>query len=329
MRAIVVEQYGGPEALRLTDVTAPTPGGDQVSIAVQAAAVGLIDVLFRRDGLGGLVSVPFIPGIEVAGRILEVGDDVEGLTPGQPVVTLSRPGTSGYAEIVVVPASVVLPLDDDSGPIAPNTAVAGIPNVVTALAALDDAARLRAEDEVLVLGATGGLASVFPSVAKALGAGRVTGAVSRAGSVERALALGYDDVLLTDELPHTAARFDVIVDPVGGASRVAALGLLQPLGRLVAVGNASDAEQVLVGTNDLWLSNTGVVGLNIAALLEARPQRVRSLAARAIDLVRAGAVIVPVESLPLEQAAEAHRRLESREAVGRIVLTPVASERRP
>ena len=325
MRAIVVEQYGGPEVLRLADVAVPALGRGQVSIAVHAAAVGLIDALFRRDGLAGLISVPFIPGIEVAGRIVGIGEDVEGLSPGQPVVTLSRPGTSGYAEIAVVPASIVLPLDDgDSEPIAPATAVATIPNVVTALAALDNAARLRPDDEVLVLGATGGLASVFPSVAKALGAGRVTGAVTRLSSVERALALGYDEVLLTDQLPDAAARFDIIVDPVGGTARVAALDLLRPLGRLVAVGNASDSEQVLVGTNDLWLSSTGVVGLNIAALLEAAPELTRSLAARALELVRAGSVTVQVESLPLEAAAEAHRRMENREISGRIVLTPSA-----
>ncbi|MFF1572310.1 zinc-binding alcohol dehydrogenase family protein [Leifsonia sp. NPDC058292] len=296
-----------------------------MSIAVQAAAVGLIDVLFRRDGLGGLVPVPFIPGIEVAGRIVGVGEDVEGLVPGQPVVTLSRPGTSGYAEIAVVPASIVLPLDGEGvEPIAPAIAVATLPNVITALAALDSAARLRAEDEVLVLGATGGLASVFPSVAKALGAGKVTGVVTRPGSVEQAVSLGYDEVLLTDQLSSETARFDVVVDPVGGATRVVALGMLRPLGRLVAVGNASDSEQVLVGTNDLWLSSTGVVGLNIAALLEATPERMRPLAARAVELVRSGSVSVPVESLPLEAAGEAHRRLESREASGKIVLTPSA-----
>jgi NADPH2:quinone reductase len=253
-----------------------------------------------------------------------VGAGVVGLVPGQPVVTMSRPGTAGYAEVVVVPVDVVLPLGEDEATIDAGRAVATVPNTVTALAALGEAARLRPGEQVLVLGATGGLASVFPAVARASGAGRVVGAVSRAASVQDARDLGYDDVILAEDLSGSGDRFDVIVDPVGGTLRAAALGLLRPLGRLVAVGNASDAEQVMVGTTDIWLSNIGVVGLNIAALIEAEPERARTLAARAVELVRSGEVAVAVDAVPLQAAAEAHRRLENREVRGRIVLTPAA-----
>ncbi|MFF9563536.1 zinc-binding alcohol dehydrogenase family protein [Leifsonia sp. NPDC014704] len=321
MRAVMAEQYGGPEVLHLTEVTEPRPGPGEVTVRVEAAAVGLIDVLFRRDGLNGLVGVPFIPGIEVAGRIAEVGLGVGGWVPGQRVVTMSRPGTAGYAEVVVVPVNVVLPLGPEDG-IQAETAVATVPNTVTALAALGEAARLRAGERVLVLGATGGLAGVFPAVAHMLGAGEVVGAVSRAASIQDARALGYDDVVLIENLSGSQAWFDVVVDPIGGPLRATALSLLRPLGRLMAVGNASDADQLMVGTTDIWLNNVGVVGLNIAALIEAEPERVQALAARAVELVRSGEVLVPVEAVPLHAAADAHRRLENREVRGRIVLTP-------
>jgi NADPH2:quinone reductase len=240
-------------------------------------------------------------------------------------VTLSRPGTAGYAEVAVVPASLAIPID---AALAPETAVSTIPNVVTALAALQEAARMNAGDDLLVAGATGGLASVFPGVAKALGAARVTGVVSRAENVEHAYDLGYDEVLVTDQLPTISATFHVIVDPVGGPTRRACLRLLRPMGRMITIGNASDTEEVLVGTNELWLNSIGVVGLSIGGLLAAEPDRALLLAATAIDLVRQGHVDVSHETLPLAGAAEAHRRIEARTARGRLVLTP-QNEQRP
>ena len=323
MRAVVVQQYGGPEVLQFTHVEPPKPAADGVTIAVEAAAVGLIDVLFRRDGLRGLVSPPFIPGIEVAGRVAEVGADVQGLVPGQAVVTLSNPGTSGYAEVAAVPASLVIPLDAPNGrAIEPALAVAAVPNVVTALAALGDAARMRPGDDVLVFGATGGLGSVFPGVANSLGARTVTAVVTRPENVGRARAYGFTEVILMDEIGDAMQTFDVVVDPVGGAARQAALSLLRPLGRVVAVGNASDAEQISVGTNDLWLGNAGVVGLNIAGLLATEPERARILATRAIDLILHDRIRTEYETLPLEDAAAAHQRMEDRSVIGRLVLTP-------
>lgn len=323
MRAVVVQQFGGPEVLRISDVEIPQPARGEVTVDVDAAAVGLIDVLFRRDGLGGLIAPPFIPGIEVAGRVRETGDNVTGLIPGQPVVTLSRPGTCGYAEVACVPASLVIPLGNaDDQLLEPAAAVAAVPNVVTALAALSDAAQMAPGDDVLVHGATGGLASVFPGVARALGAGRVVGVVSRTDNLDRARALGYDEVLLTDDLQASPASFHVVVDPVGGALRTESLRLLRPLGRVVVVGNASGAEDVTIGANDLWLNSTGVVGLSIGGLLAAEPGRGAVLGARAVELVRDHTVVVPYDVLPLDAAPDAHRRLEARSVTGKLVLDP-------
>lgn len=322
MRANVVTRFGGPDVLVMSDVETPRPGPHEVTVDVDAAAVGLIDVLFRRDGLSGLVATPFVPGIEVAGRVRELGDGVQDLQPGQPVVTLSQPGIGGYAEVAQVPASLVVPLDGTPAAVTARTAVANVPNLVTAVAALEDAAGLRPGDDVLVLGASGGLAGAFPAVAKSLGARSVTGVVGSSASAATARARGFDDVLTTDELAGLDRRFQVIVEPVGGPARSAALRLLRPLGRMVVVGNASDTEQLLVGTNDLWIGNAGVVGLNIAGLLAAEPERVADLASRALDILARSNACVPAEVLPLAEAAEAHRRLEARSVAGRLVLEP-------
>ncbi|HWD63094.1 MAG TPA: zinc-binding dehydrogenase [Humibacter sp.] len=327
MRAIVVNEFGGPEVLRLDEIATPWPAEGEVTIDVEAAAVGLIDVLFRRDGLRGVLSLPFVPGIEVAGRVREIGEGVQGLNVGQRVVTLSNPGTAGYAEVAAVPASLVVPLDGTGeesavGPVSAAAAVGNVPNLVTALAVLEDAVRMRPGDDVLVLGASGGLGGVFAGVARALGAASVTGVVSRASRIPDAQARGFDEVVTVDQLTGLDAHFHVVVDPVGGAARTAALALLRPLGRMAVVGNASDEDQVLVGTNDLWIGNTGIIGLNIAALLSAEPERAAPLASRALNLLQRSDIAQPVETLPLEHAAESHRRLESRSVHGRLALTP-------
>jgi NADPH2:quinone reductase len=322
MKAMMITAYGPPETLQMLDVPDPIPGLGEVSVDVEAAAVGFIDVLFRRGDLDGMIQLPFIPGLEVAGRIRQLGADVRGLEVGQRVVTLSRPSSGGYAEIALASASNVVPLSLPNGRrLEPEVAVSTIPNVVTALGALRDAARLRSEDTLLVLGAAGGLASVFPGVAKHLGAAKVTGVVSRATKLTAAKDMGYDEVILVDELDSRDDRYDVIVDPVGGALRAASMNLLKPLGRLLVVGNASGAPDTTFTGNQMWFANTSVVGFAIGPLLIAEPERARPLADEASDLVAANATPIPIEAVPFSQAADAHRRLEARVVSGKLVLT--------
>ena len=106
MRAVVVREYGAPEVLRLAEVPEPEPGAGEVTIGVRFAGVNFTDVRNRiGDGLG---VVPFVPGVEVAGTVREVGDGVSGLSPGQPVAALTR--GHGYAEVVSAAADLTVPL---------------------------------------------------------------------------------------------------------------------------------------------------------------------------------------------------------------------------
>lgn len=325
MRAITVPGFGEADVLTRADVPVPQPGPGEVTVDVAAAAVGLVDVLFRRGDLADITTLPYTPGIEVAGRIRAVGPDVEGRTVGQSVVTLSRPSGGGYAEVALASAGATVPLAlPDGSDLEPTVAVAAIPNTVAALATLRDAGRVTADDRLLVLGAAGGLAGVFPGVARSLGVSRVVGVVSSEARVDDARALGFDDVVLTADLADHAERYDVVVDPVGGALRERGLHLLAPLGRLLVVGNASGADDHLVGANRLWLANAGVIGLNVGGLLAAEPDRAGPLARAAVELVASGVVRAPVTVLPLGRAAEAHRLLESRAVTGKIVLDPAA-----
>jgi NADPH:quinone reductase len=153
----------------------------------------------------------------------------------------------------------------------------------------------------------------------------VVGVVSNPARLEAARGLGYDEVVLTAQLPDHGERYDFVVDPVGGELRERGLHLLAPLGKLVVVGNASGAEDHMVGANQLWLTNTGVLGLNVGGLIAEQPHRAAALAELAVALVAEGRFSIPTTVLPLDRAAQAHQLLETRSVTGKVVLDPSRS----
>jgi NADPH:quinone reductase len=324
MRAVTIPRFGDAAVLTLEDVPVPEPGPYQVAIDVTHAAVGLADVLMRRGELGG--TPPIVPGLEVAGTIRALGDQASGLRVGQPVVTLSRPTAGGYAEVTLADAAITLPLDAVSPAADPALAVAVVPNATTALLALEEVAHLRAGETVLVHGATGALGSIVGQIARELGAGEVIGTVRSPDRVQDAQRNGFHTVVESADFADALAQrdldaIDVIVDPVGGPLRAESLKVLAPLGRLLAVGNASGTPDVPIGANELWLSNAGVLGFNVGGLLAGQPERGSAAARRALELVAAGRIATPQTTLPLDRAAEAHRRLEAGGLSGRAILT--------
>ncbi|MEV6908492.1 zinc-binding dehydrogenase [Amycolatopsis sp. NPDC051071] len=259
----------------------PRPGPGQVAIDVAYAGANFAEVLYRQGVVD--VPLPFVPGIEVSGRIRSLGDGVEGLTVGLPV-------------------AAALPS-----------------NSTTAFLVLDRVARIEPGESVLVHAAAGGVGSQLGQVARLLGAGRVVGTVGSEAKIETAKGFGYDEVILRDRLAD-AGRFDVVVDMVGGPARRASLDRLAPMGRLVVMGNASGAEDVGIPANELWFTNKTVSGFNLAAFAAGYPADVHSALRRAVAAAASGKLRVNVDSLPLDQAAEAHRRIESGTTTGKLVL---------
>jgi NADPH2:quinone reductase len=284
----------------------------------------MIDVFFRRGDRSGdprFPSPPFVPGLEVAGTIRELGEGVTDFRVGEPVVTLSLMTLGGYATVALADARITVSLANTT--IDPAQAVAVLPNATTAYLALTTVAHLREGETVLVHGATGGLASAFPAVARALGAARILGTVGTSSKTDVARSMGYDEVLTHDRFPDALSgqKFDLIVDPVGGPARRASLDLLAPLGRMLLVGHASTTPEEPIRGNDLWVRNIGVLGFSVGPILQAHPLRARPAASAVINLIEQGALHVPIETLPLTQASEAHRRLEARGVTGRVILT--------
>ncbi|SFF06805.1 NADPH2:quinone reductase [Paenibacillus catalpae] len=327
MRALIIPQFGDADVLTLTDMKVPVPGPSEVTIDVAYAGVNYAEVLFRK-GVVQELELPFVPGIEVSGTIREVGKHVKGLSVGQPVAALTIAGGGGYAEVVKVPFELVFPLDEaGSQAISMERAAAFPSNVTTAYMIISNVSRMQQGETVLVHAAAGGVGSAIGQVAKSLGAGLVIGTVGSADKIAYAKSLGYDEVYLREDYEEQVKKLtggqgvDIVVDPVGGLMRASSLGLLKPLGRLVAMGNASDAEDVKQSLNELWFSSKAVLGFNLQQMSMAAPRLVADSARKALALVANGEVKVDVTSLmPLHKAGEAHRQIEERRSTGKIVL---------
>lgn len=320
MRAVEFQEYGDPEVLKVVETEIPRPGPGQVSIDVTYTGVNFADLKARAEGYR-VPSLPFVPGLEVSGRIREVGAGVEGLTEGQEVAALTAGGA--YAEVVVTEATTTFPLPKN---VDLRTA-ATLPTVLpTAYALVHTVGRLQPGETLLVQGAAGGIGTVVGQLARAAGAGAAYGVVSSAAKAEFARGYGYDDVFVGEfEAPVRAATsgrgVDLALDPVGGDTLRAALASLATYGRLVSFGNASSAPPWQVGQPDLYPGALSVSGFSILTLARTDPTALRTLTEQAFATAADGTVSLPVTAeFDLAEAAEAHRLMGARTSTGKLLL---------
>ncbi len=323
MKAVVATEFGTPKVLEVVELPDPVAEHGQVVIEVTHAAVGLIDVFIRKGhfkNVPGMASPPFVPGLEVVGVIKALGAGVTGLKVGERVVAMSISGSGGYASQYVANANLVASIETSS--ISSELAVSVVPNAAMAYIALTEVAHLSAQNSVLINGALGGFASAFPGMAKWLGVPRVVGAVrnTRMGSALNT-KLPYDQIVDSSKFGELNEKFDVIIDPVGGALRTELVKLLKPTGRLIVVGNASEDWDHRVSSNDFWLGNTSIAGFNAGAYLPMHPECIQPALNAAISAVSRGLGSLEIEVFPFEQAQIAHEKMENRNLEGRIVLT--------
>ncbi|WP_428954106.1 quinone oxidoreductase family protein [Streptomyces sp. cg35] len=322
MRAVRFGEYGGPEVLTTADVDVPEPGPGQVTVDVAYAGVNFADLKARSEGYR-VAALPFVPGLEMSGRIRALGPGVERLTVGQEVAALTEGGT--YAEVAVADAVTVFPLPAG---LSLRTA-ATLPTVLpTAYALLHAVGRLRAGESVLVQGAAGGVGTVAGQLARAAGAGAVYGVVSSAAKAEYARKHGYDEVVLADGFGSSLRELtggrgvDLALDPVGGDTFRETLGALAVFGRAVSFGNASSAPAWQAGQAELYPTALSVGGFSILTLAKTAPAELRALAERAFAVP--GVELPVTGEFALSQAAEAHRVMGSRTSTGKLLLRVAA-----
>jgi NADPH2:quinone reductase len=331
MKAIVLHRTGGPEVLTLsTDWPTPEPGPGEVRVKAQAIGVGRPDVLVRSGRYKWMPPLPAIPGSELAGTVEALGDGVQGLSLGDPVLVSARELTQrggAYAEYQCAPAGALFRL-----PVGLSFVDAvSLPNVQLALALLAAGGGVSDARAVLVTGAAGGVAAALTQVARARGL-QVIGTARTAARRELALAQGCEAVLDPAE-PDLAERIraltgghgvDRAFDAIGGRTLIDALHALAPLGMLVSynVVAGPPSEDVFQVLRQL-LGRSLAVRVFSMHTLDADRLRRRALMDEAITLMAAGRVRAPQATmLSLADASQAHRIIDAGEAAGKLVLIP-------
>ncbi len=317
MRAIFCERLGGPEHLVLREVESPTPGPGEVKVGLRARGVSFVDVLMIAGEYQVKRELPFIPGSEAAGVVLETGPGVEHITPGDRVLV---PG--GFAEEVVVAASRVTPLP---ATVDFESAAAFRSNYCTAYYGLQRG-RLQAGEVLLVHGAAGGVGLAAVDVGKLLGATVIaTASTDEKLAVCREMgadhAINYTQGFREQVKDLTDGRgADVIYDPVGGDVFDESMRSIAPFGRLLIVGFTS-GRAALVKTNHLLIKDAEAIGFTIGALGKLDPARERKNASILMGWLAAGRIKPYVSHrLPLARAAEALALVRERKVIGKAVL---------
>lgn len=323
MRAVICSRLDGPSALTVGDMPAPALGPGQVRIAVRAAGVNFADTLIVQGRYQVKPPLPFVPGLEAAGEIVETAPDVTDIHPGTRVMaTLS---TGAYAEQAVCNASAVFPIPDGVDFV---TAAAFPVAYGTAHGGLAWRADLKSGESVLVLGAAGGVGLATVEVAKAMGA-TVIAAARGADKLAVAREHGADHVIdyAAEDLRERAKALtggrgvDVVFDPVGGDIFDAALRTLGWEGRLVVVGFAA-GRIPQIAANLLLVKNIAATGLFWGEYRNRNPKLVRESFATLMRWLEAGK-LKPLVShvMPLGEAGAAMEMLLQRKATGKVVLT--------
>jgi NADPH:quinone reductase-like Zn-dependent oxidoreductase len=320
VRALRCEVHGTPEVLVLADIDEPTPDAGAAVVDIRAAAVNYPDVLIVADRYQVSVPPPFTPGSEFAGVVVEVGDGVTGVRPGDEVMGVSFVGA--FAERVAVDATGLAPIP--SGMSFAEAAAVQV-TYATALSSLR-VGGARPGEWVVVLGAVGGVGSATVDVARRLGC-RVVACVSNAERAETARGWGADAVVDygADDLKAAIRNAtgggggDVVIDPVGGDVAEPALRALRRGGRFVTVGYAS-GEIPKVPLNLVLLKGITIVGFEMRGYTMHEPDRAARDRAELRTLVEGGLRPRIGATFPLERAAEALRFVADRRAVGKTVI---------
>src|SRR5262245_15594694 len=317
MKAIFCEQLGGPEQLVLREVESPTPGQGEVKVELRARGVSFVDLLMIAGQYQVKRELPFIPGSEAAGVVLETGPGAEHVAKGARVLV---PG--GYAEETTVAADRIT-----SAPATGSlqAAAAFRANYSTACYGLQRG-RLEAGEVLLVHGAAGGVGLAAVDVGKLLGA-----TVIATASTDEKLAvckqMGADHVINSTQgfreqvKDLTGGRgADVIYDPVGGDVFDESMRCVAPFGRLLIVGFTS-GRAAAAKTNHLLIKDAEAIGFTIGGLSRLDPAREQKNASVLMAWLAAGRITPHVSHrLPLAQAAEALPRVRERKVIGKAVL---------
>ena len=322
MNAIEVTTFGESDALEATERDVPEPGSGEVRIAVEAAGVNFADIMQRRGHYQGGPKPPYVPGMEAAGVIEAVGDDVE-REVGERVVAMTN---QAYAEYATADATGLFDVPESMD----FAEAAGFPvQFLTAHNTLFEWGELAGDERVLIHAAAGGVGTAATQLASEAGA-EIFATASTAEKLNLAERLGadhpinYTETEFAEEVNELTdgEGVDLVLDGVGGDTTAESLDCLAHFGRMVSYGAASG----MPGTPDtasLLFANQRVIGYHLGQAIKRDPSRVLGAVPELTELLTAGDLEVIVgETFPLDDAADAHEFIENRESSGKVVLKP-------
>ena len=322
MKAILFDQLGGPEVLKLGDAPKPEVKPGWVLVKNHAIGINFADTLFRQGQYLMRPNLPDTPGLEAAGVVEAVGSGVENLKPGARVAAI---GSKTYAEYSVASANQVMPLPD----FVSFAEGAAFPiQVLTAYHMLYTAHQTTPGQTVLVHSAAGGVGIVAVQIAKAVGA-RVIGTVSSDSKIGLVKEYGAEAVInyATQDFAEEALKLtdgkgvDLILDAVGKPTLEKGLRCLAPFGHLMLYGRAGGPPDPL-NLFTLFQKSLKVSGF-VLYTISAMPDKHREGIEKSFQLMGQGKLKLLIgKSFPLAEAAEAHRYMESRQSTGKLVLIP-------
>ena len=327
MKAWQVSRNGEPEdVLELAEVAIPQPGPGQLLVRVRAAAANFPDLLMCRGAYQVRPPLPFTPGVELCGEVIEAGPDVPGFAPGDRVIGGAVLPQGAFAEYALMNAELTVPAPDglDDAEAAPFHMT-----YQTGWFGLHRRAGLRAGETLLVHAAAGGVGSGAVQLGKAAGA-RVIGVVGGPEKAAVARSLGCDVVIDRNSEDFVAVvkevtggrGADVVYDPVGGEAFRKSTKCIAFEGRILVVGFASgDIPQA--ATNHALVKNYSIVGLHWGLYQRVEPAAIPACHAELTKLVDAGLIRTLVsERLTLADVPDGLRRLGAGTTIGRITFEP-------
>jgi synaptic vesicle membrane protein VAT-1 len=339
MRAIWITKAGGPEVLEVREAADPVPGPGQVRVRVKAAGLNFAEVMARQGLYPDAPKTPFVAGYEAAGVIDAVGEGVTDLTVGARVMAMSRFGA--HADTLVTSNRLVVPIPDA---MTFEEAAAVPVNYITAYHMLFRVANLRPGSKVLVHMAAGGVGIAALQLCRTV-PGVITFGTTSASKHDAVRAQGCDHPIdyrsadYAEEIRRLTSGkgVDIILDALGGKDWKKGMGLLRPAGLLIAFGFAnmasgekkdylnlvSQAVQIPIFTPlGLMNDNRGIAGVNIGHLWDELDLLNEELAA-VLELYKEGKIKPQVSDVvPFDRAADAHRIIQSRKNIGKVVLVP-------
>jgi NADPH:quinone reductase len=324
MKAIQLKEYGGPEVLNLVEMERPEPKGHQVLIEIHAIGVNYADTARREGQYVVPTKLPFIPGAEIAGVVVETGESVTNVQKGDRVVTLIESG--GYAEFALADSRGLIPLQEQMDF---EQAVALPLQGLSAYHILKTMGRLEKGETVLVHAAAGGVGTLAVQLAKLSGASKVIATASTGDKLALAADMGADVLINYTEqgweeqvLEATGGKgVDVALEMAGGEIFNKTLKCLATFGRLVIYGVAS-GEQSRFYPSSLMARNQSVIGFFLPQIMR-KPALIQSSMAEMLEYLSKGQLKLTIGGVySLEQAAEVHRLLQSRQTKGKLILKP-------